>query len=116
MTARAVPEWIADHPDQAIPTRVKLRIWEREGGRCSLTHRKIRPGDAYDFEHRIALSCGGEHREFNIVLALRVAHVEKTADDVALKSKIARTRAKFLGIYPKGQRIQSRGFQKRAAP
>ena len=23
--SRAVPEWIADHPDQAIPPRVRLR-------------------------------------------------------------------------------------------
>lgn len=98
MTGRAVDEWVAAHPDQAIPQRVKLRIWERCGGRCHLTGRKILPGDAYDFEHRIALCNGGSHREFNIVLALRDKHREKTAEDVAIKSKIARIRARHLGL------------------
>lgn len=110
---RAVPEWIADHPDQAIPQRVKLRIWERCGGRCSITNRKIMPGDAFDYEHRIALINGGQHREFNLVLALRDKHREKTAEDVAVKSKIARVKAKHLGLWPNGRKIQSRGFNTR---
>jgi 5-methylcytosine-specific restriction protein A len=111
MTSRSVPEWVANHPDQAIPPRVKLRIWEREEGRCHLTRRKIRPGEAYDFEHVIALTCGGEHRERNIALALREVHREKTAEDVALKSKLARVRAKHIGTFPKSQHpIRSRGF------
>lgn len=112
---RAVPEWVADNDDQAIPPRVKLRIWERCGGKCALTGRKIMPGDAFDYEHRIALCNGGRHAEFNIVLALRDKHREKTADDVALKSKVARVRAKHLGIYPKSKTpLRSRGFAKRS--
>jgi 5-methylcytosine-specific restriction enzyme A len=112
---REVPEWIADHDDQAIPPRVKLRIWEREGGRCSLTGRKIMPGDKYEFEHRIALCNGGRHAEDNICLVLAgKVHREKTARDVALKSKIQRTKAKHLGVHPKPVRkLQSRGFQPR---
>jgi 5-methylcytosine-specific restriction protein A len=50
---RNLPEWIAAHDDQAIPQRVKLRIWTRCGGRCALTGRKLRPGDAYQFDHII---------------------------------------------------------------
>jgi len=98
---RVVPEWIADHDDQAIPKRVKLRIWEREGGRCHISKRRIGVGEAYQFEHIIALSCGGEHRENNIALALTEPHKEKTKADVAIKAKIARQRAKHLGIKPK---------------
>jgi 5-methylcytosine-specific restriction protein A len=114
---RTVPEWVASRDDEAIPQRVRLRIWEREGGRCSLTGRKIMPGDAYDYEHRIALCNGGQHREANIVLALRDKHREKTADDLALKKKIARTRAKHLGIWPQSRaKIKSRGFQKSRPP
>lgn len=112
---RSVDEWIAKHDDQAIPPRVKLRIWNREGGICALTGRKIMPGEAFDFDHRIALINGGEHRESNIVLALREAHKAKTREDVAIKSKVARIRAKHLGIFPKpARKIQSRGFAKRA--
>lgn len=113
---RAVPEWVANHDDEAIPTRVKVRVFERCGGRCALTGRKLRPGDAFDYDHIIPLSVGGRHAELNLQVVLRDVHKLKTADDVALKSKIARTRAKHLGIYPKGQRIQSRGFSKRAIP
>jgi hypothetical protein len=48
---------------------------------------------------------------------LRDKHREKTADDVAEKSKVARIRAKHLGIHPKSPfKIQSRGFRKRVAP
>jgi 5-methylcytosine-specific restriction protein A len=81
MTGRTVPEWVATHPDQAIPKAVKLRIWEREQGRCHLSGLKINAlKDAYEFEHVIALANGGEHREFNIKLALKAAHKAKTAE------------------------------------
>jgi len=114
MTGRSVPEWVAEHPDQAIPKRVKLRIWEREGGRCSLTGRKIKAGEPFDYEHRTPLSMGGAHAEGNIVLALREAHRAKTASEAGARAKADRIRAKHLGIAPPPTRkLQSRGFAKR---
>lgn len=95
---RATPEWIGRTPDTPIPARVKLRIWTREDGRCYLSGKKIMPGDGFQYEHVIALCNGGENREGNIKLALTAKHKEKTALDVAEKSKIARVRAKHLGI------------------
>lgn len=113
MTARTVPEWIAAHPDQAIPKSAKLRIWEREGGRCWLSGKKIMPGDAYDFEHVKPLSMGGEHRESNLRLALRDKHREKTAAEAPVRAKADRVRLKALGLWPKSKRpIQSRGFER----
>lgn len=113
MTQRARPEWIADHPDQAIPKVVKLRIWEREGGRCYLTGAKINVGDAYEFEHVIALANGGEHRESNIRLALKDAHRAKTSDDAKLTAKIRRQQLKHIGAWPKSKTpLRSRGFAK----
>jgi 5-methylcytosine-specific restriction endonuclease McrA len=106
---RNLPEWIAAHDDQAIPQRVKLRIWTRCGGRCALTGRKLRPGDAYQFDHIVALANGGEHREQNLQLVAADAHRAKTKADLAVKSKIARTKAKHLGIKP-----ARRGFYKPA--
>lgn len=115
-SGRAVDLWVGKTPDAAIPPRVKLRIWNREGGRCSLTGRKIMPGEPFDYEHRIALCNGGRHAEDNIVLALRgKVHQAKTADDVAIKAKTDRIAKKHLGIWPKGQKIASRGFDKRWA-
>ncbi len=95
---RKVEEWIAEHPDQAIPTRVKLRIWEREEGRCWISGRKIMPGDLFDYDHKVALINGGEHRESNLFPALRDKHREKTKEDVALKAETAKFKAKQLGI------------------
>lgn len=112
--ARPVPEWIGKTHASDIPSRVRARVFERAGGICHLTGRKIRAGEAWDCDHIIALINGGEHRENNLAPALRDKHREKTAEDVALKSKTARVRAKHLGIYPKSpHRLQSRGFSKR---
>lgn len=104
---RSVPEWIGATHDAKVPARVRLRIFEREGGICHLSGRKITPSDAWDLDHKIALCNGGEHRESNLFPALRAKHREKTAQDVAEKSKVARIRAKHLGLKPKG-----RGFRK----
>lgn len=95
---RSVPEWIATHDDQKIPPRVKLRIFEREGGICHLTGVKIQPGDEWDADHKIPLILGGEHRESNLFPALREAHRKKTKTETAVKAKIAAVRKKHLGI------------------
>jgi len=99
--SRSVESWVGANDDAKIPDRVKLRIWLREDGRCSLTGRKIMPGEAFDYEHRIALCNGGRHAEDNIVLALRgKVHQAKTAQDVAQRAKTDRIAKKHLGIKP----------------
>lgn len=112
--SRAVPIWVGSTDDAKVPPRVRLRIFEREGGRCWISGRKIMPGDAWDLDHKVALINGGRHAEDNLFPAIRSAHREKTADDLALKSKVYRTRAKHLGLWPKGQKIESRGFSQRS--
>ena len=104
--------WVGKSDDAAVPPRVKLRIWEREGGRCWITGRKIRPGDQFDFDHKIALCNGGRHSEDNLAPALRHAHKEKTARDVAEKSKVADRAKSHFGLKPKKRRIRSAGFQR----
>ncbi|NLS19854.1 HNH endonuclease [Rhizobium sp. P40RR-XXII] len=107
---RSIPEWIAKHDDQKVPDRVRLRIFDRENGICHLTGRKIDPvRDAWDLDHRVSLILGGEHRETNLFPALKEPHRKKTAAEVAVKSKIARTRKKHLGIKPE----KAVGFSKR---
>jgi 5-methylcytosine-specific restriction protein A len=110
---REVPEWVGKTPDTKIPDRVKLRIWPREKGTCHLSGRKIQPGDAYDFDHKVALCNGGTHSESNLFPALRDKHREKTAEDVAERAKIDRIRKKHLGLWsgPQGNaKLQSRPF------
>ncbi len=117
MIGRSVEEWVGASPDSKIPDRVKLRIWEREGGRCWLTGRKIMPGDAYDFDHKIALCNGGTHSESNLAPALRDKHREKTAQDVKERAKVDRIRKKALGLAkPKGRPMpgsRASGIKKR---
>lgn len=98
--ARTVPEWIGKTDDTKVPDRVRLRIFEREGGKCWISGRKIRPGDLWDLDHKVALINGGEHREGNLFPALRDKHREKTREDVAAKAVAARVRSKHLGIRP----------------
>lgn len=115
--ARAVPEWVGKTPNTPIPPRVKARVFLAHGGRCYLSGRKIIPGDAWDAEHVVAIINGGENRESNLKPALRDKHKPKTADDMAIKSKTARVRAKHLGIFPKSPfKIRGRGFETRRSP
>lgn len=113
---RSVPEWVGATDDTPIPPRVKLRVFEAHKGVCHLSGRKIKPGDVWDCDHVRALVNGGENRESNLAPALRDRHREKTAEDVAIKSKVARVRLKHLGQWPKPvRRLQGRGFQKQRA-
>jgi len=107
--SRSLPEWIGATDDTPIPPRVKLRVFERDGGVCHLSGRKIRAGEEWDCDHVKALINGGENRESNLAPALRVKHREKTALDVAEKAKIDRIRKKHLGIH----QPKTGGFDKR---
>jgi len=96
---RSVPEWIGATPDTPVPDRVKQRVFIAKGGRCHRSGVKIRPGMDWDTDHVQALINGGENRESNLAPILRgKVHKEKTADDVKIKSKTARIRAKHLGL------------------
>ncbi len=115
--SRTVNEWIGKTDDTPIPPRVKARVFLAAGGICHLSGRKIGATDPWDCDHVVALCNGGENRESNLAPALRDKHREKTALDVAEKSKTARMWAKHHGTWPKArQRIKSRGFEKRGVP
>lgn len=109
--SRALPEWVGKTPDAKVPPRVRLRIFEREGGRCHLSGRKIVAGDLWDLDHGKALVNGGEHRESNLFPALRDKHREKTAADVAEKSAVYRKALFDKGIRPPS-RLKGAGFRK----
>lgn len=117
--ARTVPEWIADHDDQAIPRLVKARIWAAANGCCAKTGRKLRAGDAHQFDHIKPLADGGEHRESNLQLLSDDAHKAKTAEEAHDRAKERRIHAKHHGYWPKTKTpIKGRGFQatRRFAP
>src|SRR3954453_13465734 len=99
--ARNLPEWIGATHDTPVPPRVKIRVFEAYGGRCHWSGRKITAGDPWDVDHVNALINGGENRESNLAPILRgKIHREKTKRDLSEKAKIARIRAKHLGVEP----------------
>jgi 5-methylcytosine-specific restriction protein A len=113
MDGREVPEWIGATPNTPVPKRVRLRVFERHGGICHISGRKIMAGELWECDHVKALINGGENRETNLRPALKDKHKAKTAEDVGEKSKTNRVRLKHLGQWPKGQRIHSRPFPSR---
>lgn len=97
--SRSVPEWVGATPDTPVPPRVRARIFERHNGVCHRSGRKIMAGDKWDLDHILALINGGEHRESNMApILVGKPHKDKTAEDVKVKSKTARIRAKHLGL------------------
>lgn len=109
---RAVPEWIGKTPDTPAPPRVRVRVFDRHGGHCCLSGRKIAAGEPWEIEHIIAIVNGGENRESNLVPVLADKHRTKTAADVAEKSAIYQKRRKHLGV-KKRSKWPSRPFPKR---
>jgi 5-methylcytosine-specific restriction endonuclease McrA len=107
---RSVEEWIGKNDDTPVPPRVRLRIFDRDNGRCHLSGRKIRVGEKWELEHIVALCNGGEHRETNLAPALVKPHKAKTAQDRKIKAKDDRVRKKNSGIKRRRRTIPGRKF------
>lgn len=103
--ARNVPAWVADHDDQAIPPRVRLRVVERQEGRCAGCSRAFDPKLRPEIDHILALELGGVHGEANLQALCPGCHKPKTAQDVALKAKADRIVKKRLGLENKRSRF-----------
>jgi 5-methylcytosine-specific restriction enzyme A len=103
---RSVPEWIGKSDDTPVPPRVRLRVFERCGGRCHISGRKITAADKWECDHVTPLIEGGENRESNLAPALVQEHRKKTRSEVAKKKKDARVRKKFLGQHKSKQPMQ----------
>lgn len=96
--SRATPEWIGSHDDQAIPPRVKVRVFEAHRGKCVRCTLEIRGKLLPAYDHIQALINGGEHRERNLQLLCVPCHKAKTAVDSAEKATTYRKRSKHLGL------------------
>lgn len=94
---RSSKEWIGKTADSMPPPRVRLRIFERAGGVCHISGRKIEPGDLWDVEHVVRLADGGENRESNLRPALRDKHLVKTAAENAAGAIVRKKRGKHIG-------------------
>jgi 5-methylcytosine-specific restriction endonuclease McrA len=102
--SRSVAEWIGKSDDSRPPPRVLARIFQREGGVCHISRRKIMPGEKWQADHKIALINGGKNCESNLFPALVGPHKAKTKIDVAEKARIAAINGKHIGaIVPAGK-------------
>ena len=108
-TARAVEEWVGATPDTPIPDRVKIRVFERYGGKCYLTGKRLSAGE-WDVEHIKRLKAGGENRESNLAPAWRKPHREKTAAENVENGIINRKKRKHLLPKVKKHKWPSRPF------
>lgn len=97
---RSVKEWVGKTADSKPPQTVRLRVFDRAGGKCHLSGAKIQPGDKWDLDHIIRLEDGGENRESNLAPALKAPHIEKTAEETRRGRKADRQRAKHIGAKP----------------
>lgn len=113
---RSVKEWIGKTDDAQIPPRVRVRVFDRHGGICYLSGRKIRAGDSWQCDHIVALVNGGEHRESNLAPVMVEPHKRKTRDDLAEKALVYRKKKKNLGIKPKKRTIPGRRFNGEPRP
>lgn len=99
-TARSVPEWKGRTPDEAVPPRVRARVFDRAGGKCHRCGRKI-VAETWTCEHLVALVNGGANAERNLGVTCNWCLPAKNAEDVAEKSEVARVRKKHVGIAAK---------------
>lgn len=97
MIGRSVPEWHGKTLDDPVPTRVRMRVWERDGRSCKKCTRIIRSGDRWVCDHTVAIINGGPNRENNLQTLCWWCRPNKDADDVALKSDNYRIRVAHFG-------------------
>ena len=100
---RSVKEWVGKTDDSVPPPRVRLRIFEREGGICYLCGGKINVGDQWDVDHVVAVINSGANTESNLKPVHRACHRVKTKADVVEKTKVQRIRQKHVLPKPKSK-------------
>lgn len=89
---RTVPEWVGRNDDADPPTSCKLRIMDKQEGRCTC-------GVLFDiktkaqFDHITPLWLGGENREANLQALCQTCHKQKTATEATVRAKVNRLRS-----------------------
>jgi len=95
---RSVEEWIGKTDDEAIPPRVKIRVFDAFDKRCVNCTLPITGKLLPAYDHIVALVNGGPNRESNLQLLCVPCHAVKTKSDVRAKSVTARKRRKHIGF------------------
>jgi len=108
----------------------RVRIFVKEDGRCYLCRDKIKIGQLFEVEHVIPWALSFDDSDDNLKVAHTVCHrTLKTGDDVKRIAKSKRQAGETgqwarrqnrtapliqsRNEWPKGQKLQSRGFAKK---
>ena len=100
------------HPRKSFSAKDRLRIFTRDKGICGLSGVKIKAGEPYEIEHRIALALGGTNDDENLYPALVEPHKGKTRNDKGVIAKCKRIEARLNGTRRERKPIPSRGFDR----
>lgn len=118
-------------PRPSMSKARRLRLFARDGGVCHLCKRKVLAGEDYELDHIIPWALAFDDSDDNLKVAHKSCHrTDKTGDDVKRIAKAkrqsgieggqaARRAKRGFGLiqsrneWPKGQKLQSRGFQKK---
>ena len=115
--SRTIKPWTGKTDDAAIPSEVKLRIWNRAKGHCQICTRKILAGEIKHFDHKTPLADGGKHSETNLQIACVACHVQKTAGEATERAQVRAVAKSVLGLKPKPkQKIPSPPKPPKPAP
>ena len=83
---------------RSISKAMRVRIFDRAAGKCSLCGQKIHVGQRWDVEHQRPISMGGADDETNMAPAHVECHAVKSSEETTLRAKADRVRARHLGI------------------
>lgn len=119
MTGRELhKEWIGAHALVAIPPKIKLRVLDAQRPApnelpiCPDCGLPIRVDVTPEFDHRMPLADGGEHRESNLKAVHPKCHKLKTAREAHARAESRAVQKSVWGIKPSRSRFPSRGFHK----
>lgn len=97
LTGRAIEEWSGSSPNAAIPSRVIVRLFMRQCGKCAVTGARLVKG-RYQADHIKPLKAGGRHAESNLQLITSGAHKAKTKAEAGERAKVNRVSQKAFGL------------------
>ncbi len=100
---RTVKEWVGRNDNADPPTSCKLRILDRQDGRCNTCGVRFDVKNKAQYDHVNPLWISGENRETNLQALCLPCHGKKTATEATVRGKVNRLRAATLHPKKKGQ-------------
>lgn len=89
-------------PRKTFTDQERARAFANADGKCQDCGRKIRPGQDWDLDHRLALENGGTNDIENMQVLCEFCHTRKTGEDHATAGHSRRVYTKH--VVPKSKR------------